>query len=86
MKTTLTLFLALALFSCKKEQPEPEPSENLCNCGIVTGRDGQPLNAAYYLYVESECSGELNHVQVGLDVYNSTGVGDRICVNDVDPW
>lgn len=85
MKTTLTLILAVALFSCKKETPQPE-DENTCNCGIVTGLDGQPLNGVYYLYIESECSGELNHVQVGLEVYNSSGVGDRICVNNVDPW
>lgn len=85
MKST-ALFLALALFSCKTEKPAPEDEANVCNCGVITALDGQPLNDLYYLYIESECSGELNHVLVDLQTYNGSGAGQRICVNSVAPW
>lgn len=86
MKTTSTIFLAIALFACKKEQVE-EPSEpDTCNCGIITAESWNQQNGTFSVSIESECSGYVATFVSDLSTYQQYGVGDRICRNGVDPW
>ena len=89
MKTFLlivAMWTCFFVYACNKDQPKGYGKEEYCNCGIVCSDSIATAQGLYLLSVENECSGNEKLFIVDQLVYNAYFVGDRICINDEQPW
>ena len=95
-KILLTLLTIATLASCqdrelREEIETPTPDPIGCVCGEVVARNWGE-NGTRWLWMESDCTGEIKEIQVQPYFYDLHGVPDHICLDSAEvvgelvPW
>jgi hypothetical protein len=89
MKTFLliiAMWIAFFIYACNKDNPQGYGEEDFCNCGMVREDSIHTASQSYLLIVENECSGNQKTFIVDPLIYSAYYKGDRICINNQEPW
>jgi hypothetical protein len=89
LKTFLFLFGIYAMsfmYSCSANDPQGYGEEDFCNCGLIVTDSVHESTHSYLFIVENECSGNEKTFIVDALVHSAYYEGERICINDQQPW